>query len=102
MDQNRIAALEEWFSSQCDGDWEHGNGVRIETLDNPGWRVTIDLAETSLEREPFPKHEDKMEHETDWLTCWKKDSTFEGRSGPRRLKEIIGIFLAWVENREGR
>jgi len=23
-----------WFRNHCDGDWEHGSGVHIETLDN--------------------------------------------------------------------
>ena len=30
-----------WFQSNCDGDWEHGFGITIETLDNPGWCVKI-------------------------------------------------------------
>jgi hypothetical protein len=28
--------LENWFTRQCDGDWEHGEGVVIESLDDPG------------------------------------------------------------------
>ena len=35
--------LERWYQAQCDGDWEHHSGVTIETLDNPGWLVKIDL-----------------------------------------------------------
>jgi hypothetical protein len=41
--------LQTWFVEQCDGQWEHIYGVRIETLGNPGWSVEIDLAETALE-----------------------------------------------------
>lgn len=37
--------LENWYSSNCDGDWEHGYGIRIETLDNPVWAVRINLEE---------------------------------------------------------
>jgi hypothetical protein len=40
--------LQGWYLSQCDGDWEHGHGVDIGTLDNPGWRVEIRVAETEL------------------------------------------------------
>ena len=40
--------LENWYSSQCDGSWEHFYGIKIETLDNPGWAVEIDLCETEL------------------------------------------------------
>ena len=38
-----LSALEKWYSGQCKGEWEHGYGVRIDTLDNPGWRVHIAL-----------------------------------------------------------
>ncbi|MFE2849501.1 Imm53 family immunity protein, partial [Streptomyces scopuliridis] len=29
--------LQNWYTQQCDGDWEHEWGVKIATLDNPGW-----------------------------------------------------------------
>ena len=38
--------LEQWYEKTCDGDWEHIYGISIDTLDNPGWRVRIDLRET--------------------------------------------------------
>ncbi|MGW1432997.1 Imm53 family immunity protein [Streptomyces sp. NPDC002431] len=41
--------LQGWYSAQCDEDWEHEWGVRINTLDNPGWSVRIDLEDTDLE-----------------------------------------------------
>ena len=36
-----LSYLTAWFARQCDGDWEHDLGIRIETLDNPGWAVDI-------------------------------------------------------------
>ena len=27
------------FANECDGDWEHENQVKIETVDNPGWHT---------------------------------------------------------------
>jgi hypothetical protein len=41
--------LQRWYAEQCDGKWEHSYGVRIETLDNPGWQITVDLNGTGLE-----------------------------------------------------
>jgi hypothetical protein len=41
--------LKDWYKSNCDGDWEHQYGITINTLDNPGWEVKIDLAFTKLE-----------------------------------------------------
>ena len=37
MNDNNLIWLLSWYHSQCDGDWEHGNGVKIGTIDNPGW-----------------------------------------------------------------
>jgi hypothetical protein len=42
----KLSLLEEWFVARCNGNWEHGSGISIETLDNPGWRVKIDLRDT--------------------------------------------------------
>ena len=39
----KIRDLENWHADKCNGDWEHQGGIRIETLDNPGWRVHIEF-----------------------------------------------------------
>ncbi len=49
-----ISRLHSWYANQCDGDWEHEFGVRIDTLDNPGWIVSIDVKGTSVEAKVFP------------------------------------------------
>ncbi len=28
--------VQRWYLDQCDGEWEHEWGVKIDTLDNPG------------------------------------------------------------------
>ena len=35
--------IQDWYKINCDGDWEHSYGYKIETLDNHGWSVIIDL-----------------------------------------------------------
>ena len=40
--------LSGWYASQCDGGWEHIYGITIDTLDNPGWTVSIDIYETEM------------------------------------------------------
>lgn len=47
--------LQKWFVNQCDGDWEHYNNIKIETLDNPGWSVRIRVENTDVERKKFEK-----------------------------------------------
>ncbi len=40
--------IEKWYLSMCDGEWEHFYGIKIDTLDNPGWIVRIDILDTEL------------------------------------------------------
>lgn len=35
--------LDSWLVSMSDGNWEHHNGITIESTDNPGWMLSIDL-----------------------------------------------------------
>lgn len=46
MNRDSIKLLQNWYASQCDGEWEEQYGVKIDTLDNPGWNVRIGLDET--------------------------------------------------------
>lgn len=48
-----LAWLQARCHRHCDGDWEHRFGVRIQTLDSPGWAVDIDLIGTELEDVAF-------------------------------------------------
>ncbi|MCM2498968.1 immunity 53 family protein [Neorhizobium galegae] len=43
-----------WYEAQCDGAWEHGFGASIDTLDNPGWSLKIDLAGTDTRSDQSP------------------------------------------------
>lgn len=96
--------LMRWYGSECDGDWEHGFGVAIDTLDNPGWRLKIELTDTKLQGrhfepvqlgsadETFP--EPDMSH---WIHCKVEDDVFQGACGPFDLGELIAIFTDWAE-----
>jgi NOL1/NOP2/fmu family ribosome biogenesis protein len=96
MNMSAIQELQKWYYSQCDGDWEHDFGVCIDTLDNPGWRVRIQLQGTLLEGKPFEAIELRMEHERDWMSCKVEDAKFQGHGGPLMLEEIIRAFLSWA------
>jgi hypothetical protein len=88
--------LQDWYLSQCDGDWEHSHGIDIGTLDNPGWRVEIRVAETELEGRPFVVvRANRAEH--DWIDCRVEDGVFKGFGGPLKLTEILDVFRRWAE-----
>ena len=89
--------LQNWYQGHCDGDWEHGYGIRITTLDNPGWGVEINLEDTKLESKLFEKVSvERNEH--DWIYCFIEDKKFKGAGGPTNLIEILEIFRNWVVN----
>lgn len=88
--------LQKWYQSQCHGDWEHTYGVKIDTLDNPGWSVAIDLVDTDLAEQSFTKIE-RHQSETDWLVCDVQQFRFIGFGGPLQLEEIVTIFLEWAQ-----
>ncbi|MHB1458026.1 MAG: Imm53 family immunity protein [Armatimonadota bacterium] len=90
--------LQQWYWRHCDGDWEHGYGVTIETMDNPGWSLTINLEDTSLAQENFDAITIQRD-EYDWLNCSVENSTFKGYCSPMNLMELIEIFASWVDSR---
>jgi hypothetical protein len=92
-----LQELQNWYHSQCDGDWEHSYGVKIDTLDNPGWSVVIDLAETNLAGCAFPEVH-RLEHDMDWIHCRVRGMRFEGNGGPFMLEEILRAFLVWAKD----
>lgn len=97
--------LMRWFESRCDGSWESDFGVTIETVNNPGWMVRIDLDGTGLDPSSFrPLAEQRSGH--DWVECKVVDGMFYAGAGVNNLDEVLGVFRAWVEGagsgRQGR
>jgi len=89
--------LSQWFSSYCDEDWEHGYGIRIETLDNPGWSVLIALEGTNLENISFEKIA-VDNNNSDWLICWVENGFFNGCGDLSKLRKIVEIFKEWSDS----
>ncbi len=94
--ENVFDWLQKWYSSHCDGDWEHGSGIKIETLDNPGWYLTVNIEGIECEGAEFNKISvDRSEN--DWFRCFVKENRFEGPCGPFNLPEVLQIFRVWAE-----
>ncbi|HQF39415.1 MAG TPA: immunity 53 family protein [Opitutaceae bacterium] len=96
--RSTLQRLSAWYSQQCNGDWEHGFGFKISTLDNPGVAVDIDLRDTPLETVPFAERKDDYESTDRWMLCRRNLDTFEGRGAPDRLEDSIEEFLRWAES----
>jgi hypothetical protein len=98
MKREVLERLEEWFESNCDGDWEHGYGIRIETLDNPGWMLRFDLTGTRLQDATVDRVSKNGPNENIWIDYWTDGSTLYLACGPRSLHDALEIALDLLED----
>ncbi|MEO5371597.1 MAG: immunity 53 family protein [Magnetococcus sp. DMHC-1] len=91
--------LVNWYKKECNDEWEHTYGVCIDTLDNPGWSLRVDLSETELVDVTFPPLKCNRS-EDDWVHCYVIDEIFCGYGGVYNLDELITIFVDWAEKVE--
>ncbi len=92
-----VSNLERWYASRCNGEWEHSYGVRIDTLDNPGWSIRIDLRGTrkqnsSLARQIISRTEDN------WIQYWVDGEQFQIACGALNLSEAVELFVRWFDS----
>jgi hypothetical protein len=96
--QSALQQVCSWYHANCDGDWEHEFGICIETIDNPGWRLRIDLTRTALMSKPFDRVESEYDDASNWLRCWRTDTHFEAACGLLRLEDALTHFMAWARD----
>lgn len=99
-----LSKLIEWYSSHCDGEWEHGYGVSLTTLDNPGWLLRVNLAGTNLDGATM----DAISEDSDqgsqgdssspWIECGVSENQFVGASDPTQLPRLISTFNALIDS----
>lgn len=98
MENNILKWLEEWYKNNCNGDWEHSYGITIETLDNPGWEIKIDLKNTMLEKEKID-YVLTENNEKDWFGFKVENAQFIASGDPNKLSFLIEKFKQFVEDR---
>ncbi|MGI4885183.1 MAG: immunity 53 family protein [Janthinobacterium lividum] len=93
-----LQRIQRWYTINCNGDWEHSyglsvwHGISVQTLDNPGWIVSIDLKDTCLNASalPYVLHERST---VNWFGYKVEKDKFEAVGGPENLTEILTYFL---------
>lgn len=99
---NTLTRLQAWYSHQCNDEWEHSFGVNIQSCDNPGWWVRIDLTGTTLETLTFTEIAEGVDTQRfalgpRWLCCYTENGTWHGAGDETKLEHILKVFLAWAE-----
>ena len=88
-----IERIQNWYKINCNGYWEHSFGFSIATLDNPGWTVRIDLADTSLDKLNFNRKYQNPIDENDWYFIKVNKKVLDISFGPENLKQVFEIFF---------
>lgn len=90
-----ISLLQQWYARQCNEDWEHSYGIKIDTLDNPGWILTIDLEDTALSEMSLARVRiDRSE--SDWIQYEVSGRRYVACGGAFNLEEMIFQFLVFA------
>ncbi len=96
MNNEILKWLENWYNSNCNGDWEHSYGITIETIDNPGWHIKIDLKNTPLEKKII-NYELKENNETDQYGFKVENSEFIATGDVHKLSFLLELFKKLIE-----
>ncbi|EBA16614.1 hypothetical protein RSK20926_02379 [Roseobacter sp. SK209-2-6] len=94
-----LGRLQDWYQSNCDGDWEHHFGFSLESLDNPGWAITVDLDETHQEGETFSEVSLAGNDPHDWMRLKKDGTKLRGDCSALHLSEMLDIVANWLRPR---
>ena len=92
-----LERLSDWYLRHCDGDWEHGFGFSIKTLDNPDLSIDVNLADTELHHVPFAEIKDSYDSEDHWFICRRTEDCFEARGAATRFEDMLRVFLDWAD-----
>jgi hypothetical protein len=95
MEYSLFKWIQKWYLSQCDGDWEHQYGIRIDTLDNPGWLIKIDIIK--LEFNKAIKNVLIEKSDDDWFAYEIKDNCFIASGDSNKLEFLLQLFKNFAE-----
>ncbi|EMO32648.1 hypothetical protein LEP1GSC175_3401 [Leptospira santarosai str. HAI821] len=92
-------SLIQWYSEQCNEQWELQNQIKIYTVSNPGWTFKVGLKSTILENYEIESDPIKTE-ETDWYLYYIRDAVYKASGDPSKLPTLVGIFQSIWEGKE--
>jgi len=94
--KNLALRLQALLIELSDGEWEHGAGITIENIDNPGWSIRLALTGTPLSELKV----DEVFHDRsdfDWIharvASRAPDKILEITCGPNNLEEAFTLFF---------
>jgi len=67
--------LQQWYQAYCNENLEYDDRIRLKTIDNPGWRLKVNLEHIELENKNNQRI-DIYRSEEDWIMCSVRDTKF--------------------------
>ncbi|NML64459.1 hypothetical protein HHL22_04505 [Hymenobacter sp. RP-2-7] len=80
----------------CDGDWEHSYGIKLLSIDNPGWSVEINV-EATLAEEVSIAYQLVEKAKDDWYGVSVEKAVFLGIGDPSKLAFLLARFKQLIE-----
>ena len=69
----------------------------IQTLDNPGWRLVIDLEQTGKVDQSFKTIKIDYENDEKWIFIEKENNQLKGACGSMQLNNLMSLVADWLE-----
>tara|TARA_R110000782_G_scaffold162914_6_gene254696 strand:- start:507 stop:803 length:297 start_codon:yes stop_codon:yes gene_type:complete len=91
--------IQDWFKDNCDGNWEHGDAIQINTLDKPGWEVEIDISNTSIASMNLDWILNENDKD-DWYGVKISNQKFIAAGDAGKLNFLLGLFKDMIEKIE--
>lgn len=97
-----LARLQTWYGRQCNGIWEHSSGITINSCDNPGLWVKVDVLGTPLCSQEFSEISEGVDARRfalgpSWFNCHVEGGIWHGVGDETKFERILETFLDWAE-----
>lgn len=93
--ENVLSSIQKWYVEQCDGNWEHSYSIKIESLDNPGWYIAIDLMDSSAELAKDTIINSEID-DNNWYNIQIKNGQYIASGDPMKLFFLLEKFKELV------
>jgi hypothetical protein len=91
--------IQNWYKTNCDGEWEKGEVIQITNLDNPGWEVEIDISKTSVANLDLKWILNEIGKQ-DWYGVKIENQKFTAAGDSGKLIFLLGLFREMIEKIE--
>lgn len=91
--------IQDWFKSQCDGEWEKDEVIQITTLAAPGWEVEIDISKTSIANLEIKWILNEINRQ-DWYGVKVENQKFFAAGDTGKLIFLLDLFKQMIDKIE--